>query len=167
MTTSPVLLGLGANLGDPVRQISAAVDALRAQVAIDAVSSLYRSAPVGFAEQADFYNVVCGGTTRLAPEELLAEEGRIEEALGRIRSFRNAPRLIDVDILALGDRVIDTPRLTVPHPAIASRGFVLHPLAEVAPDWRHPLLGRSARELLRSAVGLERVEALGALPLLS
>jgi 2-amino-4-hydroxy-6-hydroxymethyldihydropteridine diphosphokinase len=159
-----VLLGLGANLGEPLRQLAEAVSALRAVVDVDCVSSVWRTAPVGFAEQPDFYNLVVAGRTRLSPEELLDAVLAVERGMGRERTFRNAPRLIDVDVLAYGDLVLDTPALVLPHPGIPTRGFVLHPLAEVAPEWRHPVLGHTARELLDGARELERVEKLGALP---
>jgi 2-amino-4-hydroxy-6-hydroxymethyldihydropteridine diphosphokinase len=156
-----VLLGLGANLGDPRRQLAEAVARLRGVVEELRVSSVYRTEPVGHREQPDFYNLVVGGWTALPPLELLREMQSIERALGRERSFANAPRLIDIDLLAYGDRVMDTPALTLPHPRIAERGFVLHPLAEVAPDWVHPVLARTARELLSAAGPLERVEPAG------
>lgn len=159
-----VLLGLGANVGDPLRQLTAAVDALRGFVHDLEVSSVYRTEPVGYREQPDFYNLAARGRTVLSPEELLGRILEVERALGRERTFRNAPRSIDIDLLAYGDLVLDTPALTLPHPGIPSRGFVLHPLAELAPDWRHPVLGRTARELLASAPALERVERLGPLP---
>lgn len=159
-----VLLGLGANVGDPLQQLAAAVDALRGFVSGLQVSSVWRTEPVGYREQPDFYNLVARGRTALAPEELLARILGVERALGRERTFRNAPRFIDVDLLAYGDRILDTPSLTLPHPGIPARGFVLHPLAELAPDWRHPVLGKTARELLESAPALERVERLGPLP---
>lgn len=159
-----VLLGLGANLGDPAAQLARAVEALRAFLAEVAVSSLYRTAPVGYADQPDFLNLVARGTSDLDPHALLARVLDVERAMGRERSFRNAPRTIDIDLLAYGGRVIETPTLVVPHPGIATRGFVLHPLAEVAPEWRHPKLKKTARELLESAVSLERVERIGPLP---
>lgn len=159
-----VLLGLGANVGDPLRQLAAAVDALRAFVADVEVSSVYRTEPVGYADQPDFHNLVVRGRTGLAPEALLERVLGVEREMGRERTFRNAPRLIDVDVLAYGGRVMETERLTVPHPGIPTRGFVLHPLAEVAPGWVHPVLGKTARELLESAPGLERVERIGPLP---
>jgi 2-amino-4-hydroxy-6-hydroxymethyldihydropteridine diphosphokinase len=159
-----ILLGLGANVGDPLRQLAAAVDALRAFVADLEVSSVYRTEPVGYADQPDFHNIVVRGRTDLAPEALLERVLGVEREMGRERTFRNAPRLIDVDVLAYGDRVITTERLTVPHPGIPTRGFVLHPLAEVAPGWVHPVLGKTARELLESASALERVERIGPLP---
>ena len=159
-----VLLGLGANIGDPLGQLARAVEALRAMLDDVAVSSVYRTAPVGYDDQPDFYNLVVRGTTRLPPEDLLARILDVERSLGRERTFRNAPRTIDVDILAYGGAVIETPSLTVPHPGIPTRGFVLHPLAEVAPEWRHPVLRQTARELLDRAQGLERVERIGPLP---
>jgi 2-amino-4-hydroxy-6-hydroxymethyldihydropteridine diphosphokinase len=158
-----VLLGLGANLGEPAEQLARAVEMLAAHVDVGRVSSLYRSQPVGHAEQPDFYNLVVAGRTRLPPMELLRAAQGIEEALGRRRSFRNAPRTIDIDLLAYGDRVMRTLALILPHPRLHLRGFVLHPLAEVAPEWTHPVLGRTARELLSSATALERVEPLGPL----
>lgn len=159
-----VLLGLGANLGDPVAQLALAVELLRAHVRVERVSAVYRTQPVGHAEQPDFYNLVVAGRTALPPAELLAAAQGIEEGMGRVHSFRNAPRVIDVDLLAHGEQVMRTAALTLPHPRLHLRGFVLHPLAEIAPDWRHPVLERTARELLSSATALERVEPLGPLP---
>ncbi|MBW3572660.1 MAG: 2-amino-4-hydroxy-6-hydroxymethyldihydropteridine diphosphokinase [Gemmatimonadetes bacterium] len=159
-----VLLGLGANLGEPLEQLSAAVRALSAFVRVDAVSSVYRSEPVGYADQPDFYNVVVRGTTAMHPEALLDAARGVEEWLGRRRTFANAPRTIDVDLLAYGTVVMRRDALTLPHPRLHLRGFVLHPLAEVAPDWTHPVLRRTARELLSTAPALERVERVGALP---
>lgn len=159
-----VLLGLGANLGEPAEQLARAVEMLAAHVDIDRVSSLYRSEPVGHAEQPDFHNLVVAGRTRLPPMELLGAAQEIEGALGRRRIFRNAPRTMDIDLLAYGDRVMRTLALILPHPRLHLRGFVLHPLAEVAPEWMHPVLGRTARELLSSATALERVERIGPLP---
>lgn len=159
-----VLLGLGANVGDPPAQLAAAVNALRGFVDDLEASSLYRTEPVGFRAQPDFHNLVVRGRTALPPEALLERVLEVERTLGRERTFRNAPRVIDIDVLAYGDEVIDLPFLTLPHPGIPTRGFVLHPLAEVAPDWRHPVLGRTARELLDEASALERVERVGPLP---
>ena len=159
-----MFLGLGANLGDPLAQLAAAVAGLRGAVEVDVVSSVFRTEPVGFREQPDFFNLVVAGSTRLEPGELLRAVQEVEARMGRVRTFRDAPRRIDVDVLAYGDLVIDTPELTVPHPRMAARGFVLHPLAEIAPDWRHPVSGKTARQLLAGAVGLERVERVGPLP---
>jgi 2-amino-4-hydroxy-6-hydroxymethyldihydropteridine diphosphokinase len=158
-----ILLGLGANVGDPLRQLAAAVDALRGFVADVEVSSVYRTEPVGFADQPDFHNLVVRGRTELDPEALLDRVLEVEREMGRERTFRNAPRVIDIDLLAYGDAIVDTPQLVLPHPGIPTRGFVLHPLAEVAPSWRHPALGKTARELLDAASKLERVERIGPL----
>lgn len=159
----PVILGLGANQGDPVAQLARAVELLSARVRIGAVSSVYRSAPVGYAHQPDFYNLVVTGRTPLDPATLLRAAQAVEEALGRRRTFRDAPRTMDVDLLAYGNRVMRTEDLTLPHPRLHLRGFVLHPLLEVAPEWVHPVLGRTARELLSTGQALERVERVGAL----
>jgi 2-amino-4-hydroxy-6-hydroxymethyldihydropteridine diphosphokinase len=156
-----VLLGLGANLGDPPAQLARAVDALRGFVNELRASSVYRTEPVGHRDQPDFYNQVVRGLTRLAADELLDRILAVEREMGRERTFRNAPRVIDVDLLAYGGEVIRTERLTVPHPGIPHRGFVLHPLAEVAPEWRHPETGLTAREMLFAAPSIERVEKLG------
>jgi 2-amino-4-hydroxy-6-hydroxymethyldihydropteridine diphosphokinase len=158
-----VLLGLGANLGDPRRQLAEAVAGLGALVEDVRVSSVYRTEPVGHRDQPDFFNLVVRGWTTVAPEELLRGLLAIERALGRERTFANAPRTIDIDLLAYGDRVMETAELTLPHPGIPDRGFVLHPLAEVAPEWVHPVLARTARELLSAAGPLERVERAGRL----
>jgi 2-amino-4-hydroxy-6-hydroxymethyldihydropteridine diphosphokinase len=158
-----VLLGLGANLGDPRRQLADAVAGLGALLEDVRVSSVYRSEPVGHRDQPDFYNLVVGGWTTMPPGELLRRVLAIERALGRERTFANAPRIIDIDLLAYGDVVMRTPELTLPHPRMKDRGFVLHPLAEVAPDWVHPVLARTARELLSAARSLERVERVGPL----
>jgi 2-amino-4-hydroxy-6-hydroxymethyldihydropteridine diphosphokinase len=159
-----VLLGLGANLGDPVAQLASGVAALRAVVDVRAVSSVWRSEPVGYAAQPDFYNLVVVAESGLDPLALLDHAQRVESGMGRVRTFPNAPRTLDVDLLAAGLAVLDTPRLVLPHPRLAERGFVLHPLAEVAPGWRHPVLGATARELLEAAGALERVERWGPLP---
>jgi 2-amino-4-hydroxy-6-hydroxymethyldihydropteridine diphosphokinase len=164
MPVERVILGLGANVGRPLEQLAEAVAALRAFVHVHAVSSVYRTEPVGFGDQPDFLNVVVAGGTALEPEALLDATQGVEAAMGRVRTFANAPRPIDVDLLAYGDREVATSRLTLPHPGIAKRGFVLYPLAEVAPAWVHPVLRQTARELLRLAGPLERVERLGALP---
>jgi len=146
------LIGLGANLENPAEMISAAVERLAAGPGLKllAVSSLYLSEPQGGpAGQNWYHNAVAAFASELAPRELLARLLAVEAALGRLRLEKNGPRVIDLDWLAQGDLVVEEPpALTIPHPRLAERRFVLAPLAEVAPGWRHPGLGLSARELL-------------------
>lgn len=158
-----VILGLGANLGDPLAQLALAVQELTRVVRIDRVSSVYRTEPVGYRGQPDFYNLVAVGRADGDPQGLMRALLEVERTLGRERSFANAPRTIDVDLLAYGGRIVDTPGLTLPHPRMHERGFVLHPLDEVAPGWRHPVLGCTARELLSAGAARERVERIGPL----
>jgi 2-amino-4-hydroxy-6-hydroxymethyldihydropteridine diphosphokinase len=163
-TRHHVLLGLGANLVRPLEQIAAAVGRLSPAVEAMAVSSLYRSEPVGFRDQPRFYNVVVSGRTELGPGDLLREIRGIEDSLGRVRSLPNRPRLIDIDILAFDSLVIESPDLVIPHPRLHERAFVLLPLQEVAPMWKHPVLGMTPGELIARAGALEAIELAGPLP---
>lgn len=148
-----VYLALGANLGDRRASIAAAIAQLGPAVAVEQVSSLYETAPAYVLDQPRFLNAVLSGRTVLAPQALLALLKRIEAGLGRAANGpRFGPRPIDLDILLYGDRVIATDTLTVPHPRMAERPFVLVPLAEIAPDllppgWDAPVgaLARSVR----------------------
>lgn len=129
-------LGLGSNQGDSRGYLRAALDSLDALCGtrVTAVSSLYRTAPVGYADQPDFYNAVAEVATSLSPRALLGACLGIEAALGRVRTFRNAPRVIDVDLLFMEDVRSADPELTLPHPRVMERGFVLIPLLELHPD---------------------------------
>ncbi|MBM3155764.1 MAG: 2-amino-4-hydroxy-6-hydroxymethyldihydropteridine diphosphokinase [Chloroflexi bacterium] len=148
-----IYLGLGSNLGDRMGNLESAVERLSEKVTINKISSVYETDPLYNTEQPMFLNAVLRGVTRLAPLELLNFVKGIESALGRQPSFRNAPRLIDIDILFYGKRVIQTGELTVPHPHIAERAFVLVPLAEIAPELVHPQLKKKVSDLLADVEG--------------
>jgi 2-amino-4-hydroxy-6-hydroxymethyldihydropteridine diphosphokinase len=139
-------VGLGANIGNPRRQLQAALQELKAmpESRVTAASSLYRSAPVGYLDQPEFLNQVVEMDTGLAAEQLLANLEEIEQKQGRERPFPNAPRTLDLDLLLYGDAVISTARLTVPHPRMHERAFVLKPLAEIAPQAAIPGRGKVA-----------------------
>ena len=117
---------------------------------LDAISSLYRSAPVGHVGQPDFVNAVAAIGTTLSPRALLEALLEIEVRYGRVRDFPNAPRTLDLDIILYGDAEIDEPGLTIPHPRMHKRAFVLIPLAEIAPDATVPQRG-SLRDLVAAA----------------
>ncbi len=158
-------VGLGANLGDPLAQLRLALAAIASlpSTRIASVSSIYRSAPVGYLDQPDFYNAAVALDTQLSPQALLDALLAIEQDGGRTREFRNAPRLIDLDLLLYGEHVVDLPHLTVPHPRLAGRAFVLLPLAEIDPGCVIPGLGPVAA--LAPAVAGQAIERLGPLAL--
>ena len=132
--TTGVYLALGSNIGDRRAHLAAAVEQLRQHVAVEALSSLYETEPAYVEDQPRFLNAALYGRTALAPAELLAFVKRIEREVGRVAGQRFGPRVLDIDILIYDDTAIDTPDLTIPHPRMAERPFVLAPLAEIAPD---------------------------------
>ncbi len=136
MTATRVGFGLGSNIGDKPANIRAALAMIeeRAIARLSAVSRIYRTPPWGVLDQGDFANACAIGETTLSPYELLAAVKKIEADMGRAPTRRWGPRLIDVDILFLGDHTLDDPELTLPHKELFSRGFVLGPLAEIGPD---------------------------------
>lgn len=161
----PVLIGIGSNLasarhGPPQSVATAALAALSSR-GLPTVrwSRWYVSAPLPASDQPDFINGVAEIETTLAPARLMAVLHEIEAEFGRQRSVANAARVLDLDLLAMGDQVRkDNP--TLPHPRLHLRAFVLHPLIELAPDWRHPMLGRTAIEMLESLPAGQRISLL-------
>ncbi len=150
-----VALGLGSNLGDRHGYLIEAIDRLSAQVEIEAIASIYETEPWGYADQPQFLNTACVGTTTLMPNELLAFVKSIEAEMGREATFRYGPRVIDIDVLLIEDQIIDTDAYHLPHAALAERAFVLVPLAEIAPQLIHPILHRPIAALR------DRVDASG------
>jgi 2-amino-4-hydroxy-6-hydroxymethyldihydropteridine diphosphokinase len=150
-------IALGSNLDDPPAQIRGALTTLAAMLETRLVrhSSFYRNPPVGYLDQPEFVNAVAEIRTRLAPRELLDQIHALERNHGRTRDVPNAPRTLDLDILLYGDLVVDEPGLTIPHPRMLERAFVLVPLAELAPETMVPGKGRVA-DLARAvnAIGL-------------
>ena len=145
---SHAYLGLGSNLGKRESNIGRALELLR-QISLDLkVSSLYETTPQGFRDQPLFLNAVCKIETKLGPFELMHEIKLIENSKGRHRSFINAPRTLDIDILLFGNQVLNTPHLVVPHPRFEERAFVLEPLAEIEPTLRHPVTNETVKTLL-------------------
>lgn len=143
-----VYLALGSNMGNRLSNLKAAVLNLTPQMTVKQKSSVYETPPWGFIEQDAFLNQVVKVTTYLEPEPLLRHLKRMETALGRVPNFQNGPRVIDIDILFFDIMIINTPPLVVPHPRLHERAFVLVPLAEIEPDFVHPILQRPINKIL-------------------
>ena len=155
MKKCEVILGLGSNVGNRREYLCSAVMALAEYIDNIRVSSIYESeallpegAPLTW--NMPFYNMVIAGITNLLPQEFLAAIRQIEQNLGRNKIGHWCPRKIDIDILAMGDEVVDTPDLSIPHKELLVRNFVLVPMAEIAPNWIHPVIGKTAKELAKS-----------------
>lgn len=143
-----IYLALGSNLGDRMQNLRAALRQLAPHIALTHLSPIYQTEPWGVADQPDFFNMTVCGETALAPVELLDALQAIEKNMGRVKTVRYGPRVIDLDILMYGDTVMQTERLEIPHPRMAERRFVLVPLNDIAPHTMHPRLKRTVRELL-------------------
>lgn len=142
-----VLIGLGSNSGNVRNYLQAAVAGLTCLLQVEQVSSLYRTQPVGERQQSDFWNAAVRGSSQEEPSALLQRLKGLEVALGRALTYRWGPRVIDLDLLAVGPVVADEQDLVLPHPRLHQRGFVLFPLMEIAPHWRHPRLGKEIWQL--------------------
>ena len=145
-----VYLSLGSNVGDREIQLRDALRRLAAIGRVVAVSSFYETEPVEFTDQAWFLNCVVALETTETPEQLMMALLQIEQQMGRRRMQKKGPRTIDIDILLFDEAIVDSPALTIPHPAMHQRRFVLEPLAEIAPEVRHPVLDKTIRELLEA-----------------
>ena len=168
-----VFLGLGSNLGSREDNLAQAIRLLASpasrdcgpadgavagdEIRIVRVSSVYQTAPWGYADQPDFLNCVVEAQTSVSPDELLRHTKAVEQFLGRQPSVRYGPRRIDVDILLYNGRVVDQPGLQIPHPRLHQRAFVLVPLAELCPNWEHPTLKTSIHALASQVDGREGV----------
>jgi 2-amino-4-hydroxy-6-hydroxymethyldihydropteridine diphosphokinase len=153
-------LSLGSNLGDREQNLHKAIRRASALGRVVAVSSVHETEPVEFTDQPWFLNCVVALETVVDPGDLMDELLRIEQEMGRERVQKKGPRSIDIDILLFGNVVVNTPELTIPHPSMANRRFVLAPLAEIAPELRHPTLRKGIRELLAELPPGQKVKRL-------
>ncbi len=152
-----VTVGLGSNLGDRLLQLSLAREVLRHTLDHIRCSPIYETAPWGVLDQPPFLNAVCQGTTTLQPDSLLNLLKQTEQQLGRVAARRWGPRAIDLDLLFYDELLLNTPTLTVPHPRLHERAFVLVPLADLAPTLVHPRMGATIAEL-RAGVDISDVK---------
>lgn len=147
-----VYLSLGSNVGDRAANLNAAIERLGRLGEVQAVSSFYETEPVEFTAQPWFLNCVVKLDTEKMPKQLLAGILEVEQEMGRRRVQKKGPRTIDIDILLFGNSIVETKGLTIPHPAMHERRFVLEPMTEIAPDARHPVFKKTMREL-KDALG--------------
>ena len=152
-----VYLSLGSNMGDRQQNLDWAINHLSHRLRTGQISSIYETEPIDNTDQSRFLNMVCQIYTTLAPAALLVLAKGIENKLGRIPTKPNSPRPIDIDILLYGEQVIDTLGLTIPHPRMAKRAFVLVPLAEIAPAVVHPTSGKTIKKILKDITEIQGV----------
>ena len=142
-----IYLGLGTNLGDRLRNLQKAISSLSSVMTVTAVSPIYQSDPWGVTDQPPFLNLCLQATTNLNPHTLLHYLKNLETELGRQKTIKWGPRLIDIDILFYDDKIVQTNNLTIPHPHMAERAFVIVPLADIAPNVYHPVFNKTIAEL--------------------
>ena len=145
---TPIELALGSNTGDRLASLKNAVEALAPYIEITAKSKIYETLPAYVSDQPAFLNAAVIGTTKLEPLALLWLLKGIESEIGRLPTFRYGPRVIDIDIIFFGNTVLETPELTLPHPRLAERDFVLRPLSDIASTWKHSQNGKTVAEML-------------------
>jgi 2-amino-4-hydroxy-6-hydroxymethyldihydropteridine diphosphokinase len=165
-----VYLSLGSNVGDRVNHLREAITRLESVSRVVSVSSFYETEPIEVTNQPWFLNCAIEVETTKMPKQFMAAVLGIEQELGRQRTRHKGPRSIDIDILLFGNTILDSPELTIPHPAMQERRFVLEPLAEIAPDARHPVFKKTVREMLDAlaagqAVGKFRASDAGKEPI--
>ena len=142
-----IFIALGSNIGDRLENLNKAISSMYPDITIHKCSSVYETPPWGYRDQREFYNQVCECGTRLEPLDLLSFLKEIEKKMGREFTFIYGPRLIDLDILFYDQQVFNSSNLIIPHPHIEKRAFVLVPLMEIAPDFCHPVTGKTVREM--------------------
>ena len=149
---SKVFIALGSNIGNLEENLNAALKKLKKFCTVEKISAFYKTKPQGFLEQADFLNGVCLINTDLSPQDLLKKLKEIEKEMGRKKTFKDGPRLIDLDIIYYDDIILNTAALTIPHPRAHTRLFVMQGLLEIAPDFRHPVLKKTNREIIKNNI---------------